>query len=140
MFPVDAPPSVDCLLAVSQRCCDILDFPAFQSSVGDPTSSLLGSIHHVTLPRLCPNDTLRDTSGWIAQWERNIQPTTNLGEVQDRLATFAELTEEDRARVSSRIETLLKVTEDEPKAFAWKLRARVGAKSKWYNEVDSVGA
>ena len=67
MFPVDAPPSVDCLLAVSQRCCDILDFPAFQSSVGYPTSSLLGSIHHVTLPRLCPNDTLRDTSGWIAQ-------------------------------------------------------------------------
>jgi hypothetical protein len=60
--------------------------------------------------------------------------------LKDRLATFAELTDEDRARVSGRIDTLLKVVEGEPKTLAWKMRARVGAKSKWYNDVDSVGS
>lgn len=57
---------------------------------------------------------------------------------QSICSTFEELTEEDRARVSSRIETLLKITEDEPKTLAWRDRARVRAKSKWYNDVDSV--
>jgi hypothetical protein len=74
-----------------------------------------------------------------SEWGFYYTATTNLRKVQDRLATFAELTEEDRARVSSRIGTLLKIIEDEPKTFAWKVRARVGARSKWYDDVDSVG-
>jgi hypothetical protein len=73
------------------------------------------------------------------EWGFYYTASTNLRKIQDRLATFAELTEEDRARVSSRIDTLLKITEDEPKTLAWKIRARVGARSKWYSDVDSVG-
>jgi hypothetical protein len=73
------------------------------------------------------------------EWGFYYTVTTNLRKVQDRLAMLAELSEEDRARVSSRIETLLKIIEDQPKTLAWKIRARVGARSKWYDDVDSVG-
>jgi hypothetical protein len=66
--------------------------------------------------------------------------TTNLGKLKDRLATFAELTDDDRARVSSRIDTLLMVIKDLPKTPAWKMRGRVRAKSRLYNDVDSVGS
>jgi hypothetical protein len=74
-----------------------------------------------------------------SEWEFHYTTTTKLGRSKDRLVTFAELTDDDRARVSSGIDTLLKVIEDQPKRLARKMRATVGAKSKLYNDVDCVG-
>ena len=64
--------------------------------------------------------------------------TTNLKKVRDRLNDYPELTEEDRKDVQDKIQALLARLEDEPKALAWKLRARVGTKTKWYNDVEDV--
>ena len=64
--------------------------------------------------------------------------TTNLKKVSDRLATYQELTQEDREDVSKKIEKLLKIIEDEPKTMRWKLRARVGPSKKWYRDVEEV--
>jgi hypothetical protein len=64
--------------------------------------------------------------------------TTNLKKVVDRLNVYPELTQEDRADVSSKISQLFSILEKQPKALAWKLRARVGAKTKWYKDVEDV--
>lgn len=64
--------------------------------------------------------------------------TENLKKIQDRLPSFGELTEEDRADVSSKIQALLKIIEDEPKTLGWKMRAKVGTKNKWYRQVEEL--
>lgn len=63
---------------------------------------------------------------------------TNLKKVEDRLSFYPELTEEDRADVSRKIQALLTIIESKPKTLAWKLRAKVGSKSKWYKDVEDV--
>jgi hypothetical protein len=64
--------------------------------------------------------------------------TENLKKIQDRIPSFPELNEEDRTDISGKIQTVLKAMEDEPKTMAWKMRARVGARKKWYREVEDV--
>jgi len=64
--------------------------------------------------------------------------TTNLKNVQSRLPTYGGLTEVDRTIVRERIDRLQKIIEDQPKTMSWKLRARVGSKSKWYRDVEEV--
>lgn len=64
--------------------------------------------------------------------------TTNLRKVQDKLSQYSELSQEDRVDVSNKIEDLVKVIENKPKTLAWKLRARVGPKTKWYKDVEDV--
>jgi hypothetical protein len=64
--------------------------------------------------------------------------TTNLKNVQNRLSHYTELTEEDRKDVQDKVQRLLARLEKEPKTLAWKLRARVGTKTKWYKDVEDV--
>ena len=81
--------------------------------------------------------------GYIAEllsndWGFYYTFTTNLKNVEDRLNLYPELTEEDRADVSKKIHELLSILDKQPKALAWKLRARVGPKTKWYKDVEDV--
>jgi hypothetical protein len=71
-------------------------------------------------------------------WGFYYTATTNLKKVQDRLSTYRELNEEDRSDVSNKIQTILKIIEDEPKTFAWKIRAKFGTKKKWYRDVEEL--
>jgi hypothetical protein len=64
--------------------------------------------------------------------------TTNLKKVKDRLSSYQELAAEDRIDVSSKIDELVSILDKQPKTLAWKLRARVGPKSKWYKDVEDV--
>ncbi len=64
--------------------------------------------------------------------------TTNLGKVRNRLTAYQELRDEDRANVETKISRLLKIIEEQPKALAWKMRARVGPRNKWYRDVEEV--
>jgi len=59
----------------------------------------------------------------------------NLGKVRDFLPHF-DLSDDDRRIVAERVEELLMAMDDEPKGTRWRLRARVGDKVKWYNEID----
>ncbi len=59
----------------------------------------------------------------------------NLGKVRDYLP-HVDLADEDRAIVAQRVGELLKAMDDEPKGTRWRLRAKVGDKVKWYNEID----
>jgi|Deesub1362A_J573_1020465.scaffolds.fasta_scaffold00003_283 hypothetical protein len=64
--------------------------------------------------------------------------TTNLKKVREYVTNRYrdKLSEDNVKKVSERIDHLLKLIEDKPKSMGWKLRAKVGPKKKWYNEVD----
>jgi len=61
---------------------------------------------------------------------------TNLHNVKSFLDKYEALTPEDRRDVGSKIETLLKRIEDEPKSMKWRTRAKIGTRRKWYTEVE----
>jgi hypothetical protein len=64
--------------------------------------------------------------------------TTNLNKVESFLQKYEVLTQENREIASTRIKKLLKYIEDEPKPLKWKLRAKIGPTTKWYEEVEEV--
>ena len=64
--------------------------------------------------------------------------TTNLKEIKERLPTLEALSEEDILDVGSKIDKILEAIEREPKSLGWKMRAKIGTKKKWYQEVEEV--
>jgi len=43
-----------------------------------------------------------------------------------------ELDESERSVVVSRVQKLMAMMEAEPKSFGWRMRARVGERTRWY--------
>jgi len=66
--------------------------------------------------------------------------TTNLKRVPDYLKEFPSLSEEGRGVVRGRIDALLKAIEAAPKTLGWKMRAKIGTRSRWYQEVSEKSA
>jgi hypothetical protein len=62
--------------------------------------------------------------------------TTNLKRVPDHLAEFSSLGEEGRGLIRSRIEALLSTIEAAPKTLGWRMRSKIGTRSRWYQEVS----
>lgn len=62
--------------------------------------------------------------------------TTNLRKVAERIRTYTALSEEDMTTVIHRIGELERRIEEQPKDLRWKLRARVGIRRRWYQEVE----
>ena len=73
-----------------------------------------------------------------SEWGFYYTVTTNLGKVQSRLAKYNELSDEDRNDITTKIGELLKRIEEQPKPLSWRMRAKVGSKSKWYRDVEEV--
>jgi hypothetical protein len=63
--------------------------------------------------------------------------TTNLNKIRGFMDTY-NVAEADKAIINKRLDALLTAIEDQPKSFGWKVRAKVGTKKKWYNEVEEV--
>ena len=61
--------------------------------------------------------------------------TTNLKRVPDYISEFPAITEDEGNVIRSRINDLLQRLEDAPKSMKWKIRAKVGTKVLWYQEV-----
>lgn len=64
--------------------------------------------------------------------------TTNLKKVVEFLPTYVALSEDDRKNVSSKVSVLLDKIESVPKSTRWKMRATVGTKRKWYEDVEEA--
>lgn len=64
--------------------------------------------------------------------------TTNLKEIKERFPTFKVLDKQDISDVETKIDQLLEAIEREPKSMGWKMRAKIGTKKKWYEEVEEV--
>jgi hypothetical protein len=64
--------------------------------------------------------------------------TMNLDKVRQLAQHYTQLTDEQKTKVTSQVEAILKRLNDEPKPLAWKIRDRVGDRVKWYKDVDEV--
>ena len=71
-------------------------------------------------------------------WGFYYTSTTNLNKVKSLLGEYDALSPDDRDVISARIDELLDMIEKEPKSLGWKLRAKVGTKKQWYNDVEEV--
>jgi len=64
--------------------------------------------------------------------------TMNLEKVRQLAHGYKVLKDEHKAHVEAQVISALERIEQEPKSLAWRLRARVGDRVKWYKEVDEV--
>lgn len=64
--------------------------------------------------------------------------TTNLKKVLEFLPTYAALAEDDRNDISSKVSALFEKIKSAPKSTKWKMRASVGTKRKWYEDVEEA--
>jgi hypothetical protein len=64
--------------------------------------------------------------------------TMNLEKVRILAPGYSQLTSEQKLQVESQVKEAMAQIEKEPKSLAWRLRARVGDRLKWYKDVDEV--
>ena len=64
--------------------------------------------------------------------------TANFKLLDEKLVSYPDLTEEDRAVVHQRIKELQDRIDAAPKSLAWKARAQIGERVKWYKDVEEL--
>ena len=64
--------------------------------------------------------------------------TMNLNKVRQLAGSYPQLADQQKADVAVQVEGALTHIEAAPKSMAWRLRARVGDRVKWYKDVDEV--
>ncbi len=62
----------------------------------------------------------------------------NLDKVRQLAQGYTQLTADQKEKVAEQVKSALSHIEREPKSLAWRLRARVGDRVKWYRDVDEV--
>ena len=62
----------------------------------------------------------------------------NLDKVRQLAPAYPQLSPEQQARVAEQVGLALARLEAQPKPLAWRVRARVGDRVKWYKDVDEV--
>jgi hypothetical protein len=62
----------------------------------------------------------------------------NLEKITKLAQNYDTLNSEHKSRVANQVGEALRRMEAEPKSMAWRLRARVGDRVKWYKDVDEV--
>ena len=65
--------------------------------------------------------------------------TMNLDKVSKLAQGYPQLSGEQKTHIKRQVNSVMARIEEEPKTLAWRLRARVGDRVKWYKEVDEVG-
>jgi hypothetical protein len=64
--------------------------------------------------------------------------TMNLEKLRRFADSHPKLDDEQRARLVAQVGALQRSLDAEPKPLAWRLRARIGERVKWYNDVEEV--
>lgn len=90
-----------------------------------------------------PSDTEMVNEDYIAQlfaadWCFWRTATENLEKIKSFSRSYTKLTDEDKKDVVAKIERLEQRIEREPKSMKWKMRAKVGDKKQWYEDVEEV--
>lgn len=94
-----------------------------EHEVGDTDSAINAS----RIAQLCSHD-----------WGLWKTVTTNLRKVAEIASGIEKLSEDDRSDVRKKVNDLLARIDREPKTRAWKMRARIGEKRKWYRDVEEM--
>lgn len=74
-----------------------------------------------------------------ADWGLWRTTTMNLEKVRLLAQGYEQLSAEQKANIDTQVRTAMARLESEPKSLAWRLRARVGDRLRWYKDVDEVG-
>jgi hypothetical protein len=74
-----------------------------------------------------------------ADWGLWRTVTMNLDKVRTLAPGYSQLTNAQKTQVVNQVSAALSRIEAEPKPMAWRLRARVGDRVKWYKDVEEVG-
>ena len=74
-----------------------------------------------------------------ADWGLWRTTTMNLEKVRQLAHGYYQLSDEQKAKVEAQVKDAMTYLEQEPKSMAWRLRARIGDRIKWYKDVDEVG-
>ncbi len=85
------------------------------------------SVNMKRVAKLCADD-----------WGLYRTVTMNLDKVRQLAPNYPQLKNEEKARVHDQVAEALARIEAEPKSMAWRLRARVGDRVKWYKDVEEV--
>jgi hypothetical protein len=72
------------------------------------------------------------------EWGFSYTALDNLRKTDDALAEYPQLPTEVVSTVRARLAEIRRRTESAPKTARWKLRARLGTRARWYEEVDDV--
>ena len=64
--------------------------------------------------------------------------TTNLMRLSDTVNKSSHFSPDEKETVTRRVDSILRSVEATPKTLKWKMRARVGTKQQWYNEVSEI--
>jgi hypothetical protein len=62
----------------------------------------------------------------------------NLTKVKQIAAAYPQLSDEEKRGVAEQVDLALAHIEARPKSLAWKLRAKVGDRKKWYRDVGEL--
>lgn len=71
-----------------------------------------------------------------SDWGLYYTTVTNLGKVKLFAPKYEQLSEVEKSAIASKTEYLTKRINEQPKGSRWKIRARMGTKRKWYNDVE----
>jgi hypothetical protein len=71
-----------------------------------------------------------------SDWGLYYTTMTNLNKVKMFSSKYEQLSESEKNTIAARVVSLAKQIEDHPKTGRWKMRARIGAKHKWYRDVE----
>ena len=73
-----------------------------------------------------------------ADWGLWRTTSMNLDKVRQLAQDYPQLTPDQKQHVTQQVNQVLARMEQEPKPLAWRIRARVGDRVKWYKDVDEV--
>lgn len=71
-------------------------------------------------------------------WGFYYTTTMNLNKIKERLPKYPRLSEENIENVRTKVDGLLQAIESRPKSSSWKIRARIGTRKQWYEEVEEI--
>jgi hypothetical protein len=105
---------------------DIIDtiMLLLEHSLGDTDNE---TINITRISRMCASD-----------WGLWRTLTMNLEKVAMLSQGYTQLLTEDKELATSQVSSALARIEMEPKTLGWKVRARIGDRVKWYQEVDDI--
>jgi hypothetical protein len=86
-----------------------------------------GLINSARIAKLCAED-----------WGLWRTTGMNIGKLASLAGNLSSITEADRRRVTDQATRLLEAIKSHPKPLAWRLRAQIGDRVKWYKDVEEV--
>ena len=125
--------------------CDLLleKMQIVELNLKDVKDTLVLMLEHPVVEN--PTSTEEIDGGYIAKllsgdWGFYYTVNQNLDKVERFIPEFEMITPDQGALILSRINDLRKLIEEAPKSRKWKMRAKIGTKKQWYQDVAPKGS